>query len=182
GVPAPGAGNIETGGGLDVYTFHANAGQRIFFDILGNSINVTWQLHSPSGAVIFKDCLACGTPGSFTMPESGVYKLTVGGDNSNVTGKYSFKLWNVPAPNHFAIAIGDTISNGVPGPGAGNIETPGALDIYTFHANAGQGIFADLLANKVNIDWKLDGPGGNIFDTCTGCGDPGLFTLAQAGT
>lgn len=183
GVPAVGAGNIETAGGLDIYTFHGNAGQRVFFDVRSTGLNVGWQLHSPSNAVIFDKCFACGDPGSFTLPDAGTYKVTVGGESNNVTGTYSFKLWNVPAPQHFAIAIGDTISNGVPSAGAGNIETPGVLDVYTFHANANQTIFADVLAHSINIDWRLDAPDGtNIFNTCTGCGDPGRFTLTQAGT
>ncbi len=41
----------------------------------------------------------------------------------------------------FETAIGDEISNGEPGPGAGVIEAPGSKDIYTFSAEAGQDIY-----------------------------------------
>jgi hypothetical protein len=34
------------------------------------------------------------------------------------TGTYEFKIWDVPAPQTFSIAIGDTVTNGVPGVGA----------------------------------------------------------------
>ena len=38
-----------------------------------------------------------------------------------------------PPPDQFAIAINDSVGQDIPGVGAGNIETPGAKDIYTFH-------------------------------------------------
>ncbi len=47
-----------------------------------------------------------------------------------------FDFSNVPE-NRFAINIGETISNGVPAPGAGNIELPGGEDVYTFNAFPG---------------------------------------------
>jgi hypothetical protein len=37
------------------------------------------------------------------------------------TGAYAFKVW-LSVDDNFRIAIGDTVSNGVPGAGAGNIE------------------------------------------------------------
>jgi len=47
---------------------------------------------------------------------------------------HTYHLSFAPAPQQFAISFGDTISNGVPAPGAGNLEVPGAVDIYTFDA------------------------------------------------
>lgn len=183
GVPGPGAGNIEEAGGLDIYAFNAAAGQRVFFDVLELDINVRWELRDPFGATIFSECLACGDPGAFTLAQAGTYIINVGGDNNGEVGTYQFKLWDVPPAQEFDIAIGDTITNGVPGPGAGNIETPGVLDIYTFDAAAGQRIFIDALELDVNIRWELLDPAGeSIFSECLACGDPGTFTLSDTGT
>jgi hypothetical protein len=195
GVPGPGAGNIESPGAKDIYTFDATAGQQVFFDLVGGESALTqvdWQLLAPNGEVIFDRVLFCcgnGDPGVHTLQQAGTYTITVGDDTDNSTGTYGFTLWPVPAPDQFAIAVGDTISNGVPGPGAGNIESPGVKDIYTFNATAGQQVFFDLVGGEsalTQVDWRLLAPDGEvIFDRvlfCCGNGDPGVHTLQQAGT
>jgi hypothetical protein len=48
----------------------------------------------------------------------------------------------------FAIGYGDTVSNGVPGPGAGNIEAGGNQDVYTFEGNAGEQAIFDVLSGS----------------------------------
>jgi hypothetical protein len=71
----------------------------------------------------------------------------------------------------------------VPGPGAGNIESPGVFDIYAFNGTAGQQLFFDILEAGVNVNWSLADPGGAIlYSKCLPCGDPGAFTLALDGT
>ncbi|MCL4858382.1 MAG: hypothetical protein KJZ93_03200, partial [Caldilineaceae bacterium] len=140
GVPGPGAGNIEAPGGVDIYTFSAAAGQQVFFDVFGVDpalALVRWKLMAPGGQVLFDrifNCCGGVDPGVYTLPETGVYTIRVGESNDPGTGAYGFTLWNVPPPDTFGIAVGDTISDGVPGPGAGNIESPGVKDIYTFSA------------------------------------------------
>ncbi len=124
-----------------------------------------------------------------TLEQTGTYTIIVGDDSDPGTGTYSFKLWNVPAPDQFAIAIGDTVSNGVPAAGAGNIETRGVRDIYTFNATAGQKVYFDLLdvaEDLQNVNWRLVSPDETvIFDrilNCCGGVDPGEYTLEQTGT
>src|SRR5437016_1593169 len=67
-----------------------------------------------------------------------------------------------PAPDHFTIAVGDTVSDGVPALGAGNLEEPGAQDIYTFTATAGDLVyFEDLGAADCCLNWEvMDETGG----------------------
>ena len=181
GVPAPGAGNIETPGGLDVYHFNAAAGQVVYFDVqqVDNSLGaVGWQLLAPDNQPVFDTCLGCGDVGVKTLTLGGRYTLLVGNDTDPVTGTYRFKLWPVPPPQQFAIAVGDTISNGVPGPGAGKIETPGVRDIYRFNAAAGQQVFVDVqdVANSVaGVQLELvDATGDPVFKSCLGCSNPGF--------
>src|SRR6185436_4240143 len=63
------------------------------------------------------------------------------------------------------INVGDTISNGVPGVGAGNIESAGAYDIYTFNGTTGQVLYVDLLSTtNASLDYELRTPGnGSLF-------------------
>jgi hypothetical protein len=187
-VPGPGAGNIESPGVKDIYTFNATAGQQIYPDLLAHDNDTTyvdWRLVDSTGSELFDTCLGCSAPAVQTLTLGGVYTLTVGTDRNPGVGTYSFKLWNVPPPDHFAIAIGDTISDGAPGPGAGNIESPGVKDIYTFNAAPGQQIDPELLAYEVTatyVDWRLvDSAGSELFDTCLGCSDPSVQTLTLGG-
>ncbi len=185
-VPGPGAGNIESPGAKDIYHFTATPGQSVFFDTQAQSglSLMNWSLVDSLGSQLFSTCLGCGDPGVFSLTQGGVYTLTVGEPHNDQVGTYQVQLWNVPPPQTFDIAIGDTVSDGVPGPGAGNIESPGVNDIYHFTATPGQSVFFDVQAQSglSQMDWRLvDSLGAQLFSTCLGCGDPGVYTLAQGG-
>jgi hypothetical protein len=183
GVPAPGAGNIETPATEDRYTFTvlaADAGKNVFFDALppvGCTNAIRWQLLKPSSAQIFESGV-CSDVGQVALT-AGTYTLRVFTINpSDATGTYSFRILKVPPPQPFAYTVGNTVSNGVPGPGAGNLEVPGAEDRYTFTATAGQKITADFItASTCLVQWQLTNPsGGTVFNTGL-CSDRGPFTL-----
>lgn len=114
-VPGPGAGQIETPGGVDIYTFSATAGQQVFFDLFGYTFNasagdsvlfdligvapalasVHWELEAPDGAVVFNHILNCcggADPGVITLDQTGVYTITVGDDQVSNTGVYGFSI------------------------------------------------------------------------------------------
>ncbi|MBZ0289939.1 MAG: lamin tail domain-containing protein, partial [Anaerolineae bacterium] len=179
GIPGAGAGNIESPGARDVYTFSASAGDIVFFDSLGASDFIYARLTAPSTTQIFN---TYNDAGRFVLNETGTYTLTFGGfnDSDDVSGTYSYKLSPVAAPQNFAISVGDTVSDGVPGAGAGNIESPGARDIYTFSATAGDIVYFDNIGATDSIYWQLTSPTSiQIFNTS---GDGGLRTLAETGT
>ena len=70
------------------------------------------------------------------------------------------------APQKFSIAIGDTVSRGVPGPGAGNLENPGVADVDTFRVTAGQSASFDRLTGFGGghcVNWTLQGPSRQLF-------------------
>ena len=164
GVPGPGAGNIEAGGNEDVYTFQGTAGDQAIFDVLAGSAGTfRWDANSPDGSDLFDGLF---TDRSVVLPQTGAYSVAVRGANAATTGTYSFRLLLAPQPERFAISFGDTVSEGVPAAGAGNVESPGALDIYTFDAAAGQTAILDLLAgNNVRLRWRLNAPDGTaLFD------------------
>ncbi len=91
-MPGSGAGNIETPGVLDIYTFDAAAGQQVFFDVLDTKVAVSWELRDPTSKLIFNECLGCGDPGVFTLSQAGTYTITVGKATSYAVGTYQFKL------------------------------------------------------------------------------------------
>nr|HMN28203.1 hypothetical protein [Caldilineaceae bacterium] len=135
GVPGPGAGNLEELGVQDLYTFSAAPGQQVYFDNVASHLSpfaAGWLLKDSQGTVLFTSCTGCADPGVRTLTQGGTYTLVVNPTQEATVGSYVLKLWPAPAPQQFAIAVGDTISDGVPGPGAGNLETVAAQDLYTF--------------------------------------------------
>lgn len=189
GVPAPGAGIIETPYGQDMYVFKAAPRQRVYFRLLGRSAGmdyINWKLTDADGTEVFNACLGCSEPGVRALTKGGAYTLTIGNDKDPATGTYQFQLIDVPPPNQFSIKIGDQIKEDVPGPGAGIIEGPGAQDIYTFEARPRQKVYFrawEHSAGMSYIKWQLtDSAGMEVFDTCLGCGEPGVQTLTKGGS
>jgi hypothetical protein len=189
GVPAPGAGNIETPYSQDVYVFSAAPKQRVYFRQLrhGTAMSyIKWRLTDADGAEVFDTCFGCTEPGVQTLTKGGSYTLTVGNDKDPGTGTYQLQLFDVPSPNRFSIKIGDAIKESVPGAGAGAIESPGAEDVYAFTATPRQRVYFrawEYSTGLSYIKWKLtDENGMEVFDTCLGCSEPGVQVLIKGGT
>ncbi len=179
GVPGPGAGNIEAGGDQDVYTFEGAAGDQAIFDVLaGSAGRFRWDAQAPDGSALFDGLF---TDRSVALPQTGTYTVAVRGANAATTGTYSFSLLLSPPPELFAIHFGDTVSEGVPAAGAGNVESPGARDVYSFDAAAGQTAIFDLLDGaNTRLAWSLTAPDGTtLFDSFVG---DRQLTLPATGT
>jgi hypothetical protein len=135
---------------------------------------------------LFDTCFGCGDPGVQTLTAGGAYTLIAGNKTNPATGTYRLQMLNVPPADQFSVNIGDSIRQGVPGMGAGTIETPGAEDIYSFNASPGQKVYFRSKEHSRGLEqirWRLaDDNGMEIFSTCLGCGDPGLQTLSRGGT
>jgi hypothetical protein len=184
GVPGPSAGNIEAPGATDVYTFTGTAGLEAIFDLLGSTLDTFWTLTAPDGDVLFATFVR---DRQLTLPADGTYTLTVRGADPADTGTYSFQLRST-TPQQFDIAIGDTVSDGVPEPGAGNLDEPGARDIYRFEGTAGQELSFERLAfDPPNVQWILRGPDGSLVfsgfvSSDVTLPDTGSYTLDVAST
>jgi hypothetical protein len=148
--------------------------------------SIKWRLMDENAMEVFNTCLGCSEPGAQTLIKGGVYTLTLGNRTDPGTGTYRLRLTNVPPANRFTIRIGDSIKPGVPGAGAGVIESPGAEDIYVFTATPGQKVYFHLLERSNGMDynkWRLvDENGMEVFNTCLGCSEPGVQTLIKGGT
>ena len=163
-VPAVGAGSVERPGAQDRYAFDGVAGQTIVFDHLaGRNVFIGWTLSGPDGATLFESFIG---DRRFVLPLTGTYTLTLRGNGVDDTGTYSFVVLLAPGSELFAISTGDTVSAGVPGPGAGDLEGPGSTDVYSFAGTTGQGVSFDHLGgSNVALGWRLIAPDGSeLFD------------------
>ncbi len=178
GVPTAGAGNLEAAGSMDFYRFDAAAGQEIVLDaLIGDPGTFLWKLDTPDGTELFDDLY---TDHQLILPQTGTYTLTVRGYLYTSVGVYSFRLIGVPAPQYFMISIGDTVSVDAPAAGAGNLESPGALDVYSFNGAAGQDVLFDVLSNSATFGWRLQAPDSTIlFDHLY---NDSQLSLPQTGT
>jgi hypothetical protein len=183
GNPAAGAGNLEEPGAQDVYTLAITAPGAIYAQDLSGSCTIRWKCTSPTGVMIFNDPSICGAdPGIFSLTEIGDYTITVDSANGT-TGTYSFTIWGVNPPQSFTITTKQTVANGAPESGAGNLEEPGAIDIYTLPIASPHSIYAESISGSCLIGWSLKSPSGaNLFSNTALCGvDPGIFALTEIG-
>jgi hypothetical protein len=104
GVPAVGAGNIETPGARDVYTFNASPGQAVHFDAQSGDncvLPLKWRCVDATGVVLFDQLFGAigpcgpGDPGTLTLTNGGTYVITVYGVEDG-TGTYQFQIRNPP--------------------------------------------------------------------------------------
>lgn len=188
GAPGPGAGVIATAHEKDVYTFSASPGQRVYFRVLSYDPSlaaIEWRLLDANDAEIFRTCLGCGHPGVQPLRSAGRYTLIVGSDRDAGVGAYRLRLHDVPAPDRFEIAIGAAVSEKTTGRGAGIIESPGAEDVYVFEATPRQRVYFRTIEHSSGIAQArlrlLDSDEMQVFETCLGCGEPGVHALTKGG-
>ena len=134
-----GAGRIEFPGAVDKYHFTIpSGGTRVYFQSLSGCACAA-SLREDATNRILQNIGNDASFGPMFLPGgiSGTpYTLTIRGSYPQVSGLYSFKLWQAPAeqtfnfPNFPTTPI--TVSNNVPSSGAGNIEMAASADVYTF--------------------------------------------------
>lgn len=178
-----GAGQIETPGVQDVYTFEASAGQSIFIEVPEADFTAYWVLADQDGTQVFGGYRSGGSNiGLVQLERGGEYTMTISGYQAEV-GTYRARIWEVPVPDTFEVNIGQTIAAETTGVGAGTIESPGARDIYTFEAGAGQSILVEVLETNSTVYWQITGPADDqIFSGYRGRDSViGVLTLETGG-
>jgi hypothetical protein len=102
-----------------------------------------------------------------TLDQTGTYTLAVSSDGGS-TGTYPFTLLDITdRVDEFSIAFGDTVADGVPAAGAGNLEETYGRDRYRFDAAAGQqAVFEAIAGAPDELRWRLLAPDGSevFFD------------------
>ncbi len=180
GAPAAGAGNIESPGAQDTYALSIpSGGASVLLNVLGDDCTCQWSLRAVNGALIFDRQPISDTRVGLG---AGSYTLRVTGAGAD-TGTYSFVANAAPTPNRFTIALGDTVANGNPGPGAGNIESPGGIDVYSFVATAGSTISVTGSGCSVDASYALVAPSTRILGRAALCGADDVIALPdESGT
>ncbi len=84
----------------------------------------------------------------------------------------------------FPLKIGDHVSVDKPGKGAGRIEMAGAVDQYTFTAQAGTVVYlkAESPCTNNEVQWELYTPANTFIGGSRACHDIGRRVLEQAGS
>ncbi len=156
-------GAIHTGdifkGDLDVWTFAANAGERIAVhigQITDNDDFRPWiRLWAPNGASVGA---ASGTDaaeiGDVVAPVSGTYLVLVGSFDSGFDGTGTYRLTMTRTPGPITVSPGDEggpLTNGATHTGE---ILNGDLDVWTFTANAGERIALNIGQVTDNNDFR----------------------------
>jgi hypothetical protein len=151
--------------------FIGTAGDEHFFRFVQTMSSLglaNWEVYTPSGARLFLNCVwACGQPGPFVLPESGLYTSQLSADPGE-RGVLKVARNVVPEPEQFDLVSATGASLSTLGEGAGLISVPGDADIYRIEGRAG----TTLTLTPVDIDgalhfghWSLtDSSGVELFD------------------
>ena len=119
-----------------------------------------------------------------------LYVLDVFAGNGTTTGAYSLKVWSVPTPDTFDVALAapkaalhipaDVTGSGTPG----KLDSPGAKDTYRFTtATSGQRVYLDYVSADPGMYWRLYGPDGDEYvGLFNGLGEHGSSICARPGS
>ncbi|MBN8248588.1 MAG: hypothetical protein J0L84_14255 [Verrucomicrobia bacterium] len=191
GVPAVGAGRLEVAGAEDHYVFSGRENQVVFFESLEQDTAfkraLRWQLIRPGGGNVFS-AFFTNPQGRIVLPDVGEYRLRIFTDaaDPSLFGMYSFSTRGDVLDQEFPMAVGNWITDGVPGVGAGRIETPGSTDTYSFEGRADQEVvfepFAQAPEFQRNLRWELVRPGGGTVFSVLFSGAMNRIRLPETGT
>ena len=140
------------------YQFSGTAGQQFYFNGQTSS-GFTYQpycrLYAPLGNILFSQAVNSDVD-TFTLPQSGVYTLTVEGRiyDSHASGTYGFNLLPVAYPTN-SLTIGTVVSN--------TIATRGVRQYYTFTLAQASTLYFDALTNS-DFYWRLDAQWGQVVN------------------
>ena len=183
---------IGTPGQAANLTFSGTAGQRISLKTTTNSLtgyastSYAYKITNPDGTLLSSYQYNSGATsffGPFTLPQSGIYTLTVI-PTAGGTGSITWQLFNVPADTSGTIPM-DGSSTSL------TISTPGQAANLTFSGTAGQRISLRTTANTLTgyagtiYTYKIVNPDGTVLSSYQYNSGAtsffGPFTLPQAG-
>lgn len=157
---------------MDLWTFTATNGDSIILRVGelvdSNNFEPMIQLYSPGGELLQSHQGYAATEVAVTATNSGTFTAVVSSYTAAGTGAYRIHL--AQAPEAFVISPGDqggTLTNGADADGT--IDT-GDLDMWSFHANAGDNILlriGEITDDNARFEpWiRLFGPDGAQLDS-----------------
>jgi hypothetical protein len=160
-------------GDLDVYTFEAEAGERIVARLGETGANTDFSpwllLYGPDGSLISSESDYVGTAaGVAAAPFDGTYYLVVRAVNDNDTGNYEITLAKLDGPQAHNGGDGGTLRSGETV--TANL-TAGDMDVFTFEAVRGESIVAAMAEVTGNTDFspwlQIYAPDGTILQSAS---------------
>jgi hypothetical protein len=176
-------GTLATSTAQNLYTFNANAGDRIYFRI-DQRVAARLRVIAPGGVVLsdthFNDW-PNPDPGLVILPKTGVYEVVADGATS-APANYGFTTTPIVATPRVKGAVTMSISKDDRHQMSGHVD-PGLVDQWTFHGSPGQRIFVSSCRSCL-VNWELRAPdGGMLFDFPSPEGrEPGALVLPLDGT
>ncbi len=172
------SGTIDQPGAHDIYTFTVAAGTVAYFAAAPGCapIDLIYEINTPDGNAFAAGTNICGDLGRVEFDTAGSYQLVVRPSGST-TGAYQVVWKESRADQTSSIAPGQTVS--------GNIDQPGAHDIYTFTVAAGTVAYFAAASNcaPVDLSYEIDRADGNAFAGAINmCGELGRVEFDTAGT
>ena len=162
-----------------VYHLNGAAGQKLYFQGLGQSANPSgyWSLYDPNGVTVLNGSASLTSDFEVVLPAPGLYTLLFS-SYATTTATEIFRVNDFSYITN-AYTIGATISD--------TIARPGERHVYTFVGTLGQQLYFDSLTNDPPVGYitaTLYNPSGvqegPINSRITY--DRGPFTLSQSGT
>ncbi len=203
-------GDIATETQLDTYTFQASDDQTIYLvetggcEIEGGDSLAFEFKGAASGDGTFADVgdgIDCESVSDIRTDSSGAVQLTISStkafdEDTQSTGKYSFRIIIVSDPTPVQLNVGDVVSPDMPELGAGTIEHLGQADLYTFAVSEGAiyeivGQGGCKVENGDAFEFEIDGvqntrvDGSTNFDEQSAdsdCNEIYRFEVSESGT
>ena len=142
-------------GEQDVYRFSGSVGQKLYFDAINGSSDITAKLVSPSGLQVWSgDTSNDSLP--ITLLEAGTYSLTFDG-NADTTGNYSFRLNNLATTSSYVENLSFNSLR------SGSIYA-NQTRLYKFNGQAGERLNFDSQQEIANAEWVLYAPNKLLDD------------------
>jgi hypothetical protein len=168
---ADNAGSLVLGG-LDRWTFVANAGNSVILRMATTNFNASASLYGPDGGLLASSCCALGGDTIidwFIATNSGIYTVLVQDANEGGAGAYVLRLVNPGQPfsaPSFSFGGGATNSGSL---GAG------ALDRWEFTACVGDWLYPQFATTNFTGNLGFYGPDGALLSP--GYGSNILFAV-----
>lgn len=185
-------------GGELVYSFDIEAGQAFLLRQQGNCLFTNERVLSIDlggvrgvGGSNFlrsaKDGDDCFDATRYDAEESGTVTIEASSFNDEMFGTFSFDIVDVTSQPTVELAFGDSVSQDQPVVGAGVLDFPGDVDVYSFEVRPGQAYLIRQLgcdlANTNIVTLDLSGANsGNVFINTNNCDETDRYEAESGGT
>ncbi len=153
-------------GDIDLWSFQANAGDRLHLRAGGTNFTPWIRIFDPQGAQAGQSTWSSSATRdgqiNVVATNAGIYTVTIAAGYASQEGSYGLHLARLPAP--FTVSPGDEggpLANGVTAIGS---LTLGDLDLWSFDAIAGETVFIRCGSPAFTPWVRIHGPNGVLIE------------------